>query len=52
MKFLMVLMLLAGGAVALFVTNPSQAEVYAEIQSQLLTRIDGLDTNVDQDPMI
>ena len=52
MKFLMVLMLLAGGAVALFVTNPSQAEVDAEIQSQLSTRIDGLDTNVDQDPMI
>lgn len=52
MKVITVLMLMAGLAVALFVTNPSQADVDAEIQSQLLTRIDGLDTNTDQDPVI
>jgi hypothetical protein len=52
MKFFTVLVLLVGLFVALFVTNPSRAEVDAEIQSQLLTRIDGLDTNTDQDPVV
>lgn len=52
MRILILLLLLIGLAVALVVTNPSRADVDAEIQSQLLTRIDGLDTNTDQDPVI
>jgi hypothetical protein len=52
MKLLVLLLFLLGLFVTMFVTNPSRSDVDTEIQSQLLTRIDGLGTNTDQDPMV
>ena len=52
MKFLIILLLLAGLAVAMVVTNSSRADVDAEVETQLLNSIDNLDTSDSQDPTI
>lgn len=52
MRAIIIALLFAGLAVALAVTNPSRADVDAEIQSQLVLNIDKLDTGADQDPAI
>jgi hypothetical protein len=52
MKYMIFILLLAGIAIAMVVTNPSRADVDVEIQNQLLTRIDDLDPGTNQDPVI
>lgn len=52
MKFLAVLTLLLGVSIVMVVTNPNREDVDAEIESQLLTKIDDFDTNAVQDPVV
>ena len=52
MKFIIAVVVIVGLAIALFVTNPSRADVDAEIQSQMLVQIDAYEAADTEDPAI
>jgi hypothetical protein len=52
MKLLSIVVVLVGLAIVMVMTNPSRADVDAEIEVQLLDSIDQLDTSANQDPTI
>lgn len=52
MRFLILIVLLLGLAAAMVITNPDRNDVDAEVEAQLLSSIDALDTSANQDPTV